>query len=390
MKSRNIELPFSKSVEKALREKSPFLQVVIGPRQVGKTTTMLKMLEENFENKFIYHSADQIFNATTSWLSEIWHESRQEKKILVIDEIQKIQNWSEVIKKLWDEDKRKSTFQGCVLLGSSSLDIQRGLTESLTGRFVLHSVFHWNYEESEKAYGLNFEKYLKYGGYPGSYQLLDSGELGWKKYVKNSIILTVIEKDILQFNTVKKPALFKQAFEIIMSYPAQEISYTKLLGQLQDGGNVELIKYYLSLYEGAYLIKVLDKYSNKKVLTKSSSPKILPMSPCLYYLEIQSEYSEIERGRVFEVIVGMQLVRTGEEIYYWREGNYEVDYILKKGKSLFAVEVKSGRKKSSLGLEKFCEKFPNAQKVIITTENYQKFELDPMSFLSWESVPGTF
>jgi predicted AAA+ superfamily ATPase len=303
------------------------------------------------------------------------------KKILIIDEIQKIQNWSEVIKKLWDEDKRKSSFQGCVLLGSSSLDIQRGLTESLTGRFILHPAFHWNYEESDRAYKINFEQYLKYGGYPGSYQLIGEDERSWKSYVKNSIILTVIEKDILQFNTVKKPALFKQAFEVIMSYPAQEISFTKLLGQLQDGGNVELIKYYLSLYEGAYLIKVLDKFSNKKTLVKSSSPKILPMSPCLYYLEIQSEYTEIERGRVFEVIVGMQFVRTGEQIFYWREGNFEVDYILKKGKKVFAIEVKSGRKKSSLGLDKFCEKFPGSQKIIITIENYQKFEEDPMGFL---------
>ncbi|MCK6596329.1 MAG: AAA family ATPase, partial [Bacteriovoracaceae bacterium] len=139
MKTQNIELPFSKKVERALKEKSPFLQVIIGPRQVGKTTTTLKMLEESFENKFLYHSADQVFNATSSWLSEIWQESRREKKILIIDEIQKIQNWSEIIKKLWDEDKRKSAFQGCVLLGSSSLDIQRGLTESLTGRFILHS-----------------------------------------------------------------------------------------------------------------------------------------------------------------------------------------------------------------------------------------------------------
>ncbi len=376
-----IELPFSKKVQKALSEESPFLQVIIGPRQVGKTTTTLNMLEEHFKNKYLYYSADQIFNATANWLSEIWQESRREKKILIIDEIQKIQNWSEVIKKLWDEDKRKSSFQGCVLLGSSSLDIQRGLTESLTGRFILHPAFHWNYEESDRAYKINFEQYLKYGGYPGSYQLLEEDERSWKSYVKNSIILTVIEKDILQFNTVKKPALFKQAFEIIMSYPAQEISFTKLLGQLQDGGNVELIKYYLSLYEGAYLIKVLDKYSNKKTLVKSSSPKILPMSPCLYYLEIQSEYTEIERGRVFEVIVGMQLVRTGEQIFYWREGNFEVDYILKKGKKVFAIEVKSGRKKSSLGLDKFCEKFPGSQKIIITIENYQKFEEDPMGFL---------
>lgn len=381
MNNRQIELPFSKNVKTALIQKSPFIQVIIGPRQVGKTTTTLKVLEENFTNKYVYYSADKVFNATTAWIHEIWQESRREKKILVIDEIQKVSNWSEVIKKLWDEDKRNSSLIGCVLLGSSSLDIQRGLTESLTGRYILHPAYHWNFHESQLAYNLSFPEYLKYGGYPGSYDLINDSLGNWKNYVKNSIVLTVIEKDILQFHTVKKPALFKQAFEIIMSYPAQEISFTKLLGQIQDGGNVELIKYYLSLYEGAYLIKTLEKFSSKKVLTKSSSPKILPLAPCLYFLEILEEYSAEEKGRVFELIVGMQLVRTGEELFYWRDGNSEVDFVLKKGKKVYGIEVKSGRKKSSTGLEKFKQKFPEAKTIIISPENYRDFELDPISFL---------
>lgn len=195
------------------------------------------------------------------------------------------------------------------------------------------------------------------------------------------LILTVIEKDILQYHTVKSPALFKQAFEIIMSYPAQEISFTKLLGQLQDKGNVELIKYYLSLYEGAFLVKVLEKYSAKKIITKASTPKILPMAPCLYYLEILDEYIAEERGRVFELIVGAQLVRTDESLYYWREGNDEVDFVLKKGRKLYAIEVKSGRKKSEKGLAKFKEKFSEAKLIMITPENYKEFESNPMKFL---------
>lgn len=381
MKKTSIELNFSTSVQRALHEKSPLIQVIIGPRQVGKTTTTQRMLEAEFKDQYLFYSADEIFNATPEWIMEIWQEAKSSKKILVIDEIQKVLNWSEVLKKLWDQDKRNSQFFGCIILGSSSLAIQRGLTESLTGRFILHQAFHWNYEESNRGYELDFASYLKYGGYPGSYEYIHRDEKSWKNYVKNSIILTVIEKDILQFNTVKKPALFKQAFEIIMSYPAQEISYTKLLGQIQDGGNVELIKYYLSLYEGAYLIKILEKFSGKKIITKSSSPKILPLAPCLFYLEILDEYSKEERGRVFEVLAGMQLVRTGENLYYWREGKFEVDYVLKKGKKIFAIEVKSGRKRSMSGLEKFKEKFPEAKIVILTKENYFKFENDPLDFL---------
>lgn len=374
-----IKLPFINSLSTSLSQKNGFLQVIIGPRQVGKTTTILKYLQDSHNDNFEFYSADEVFNASASWILEIWTKARSTKKILVIDEIQKCENWSSIIKKLWDEDKKNKIIFPCLLLGSSSLEIQKGLSESLTGRFQLHHAFHWNYIESKTGYGLNFEEYLTFGGYPGSYQFTNKKE--WIKYVKQSIILTVIEKDILQFHTVKSPALFKQAFEIIMSYPAQEISYTKLLGQIQDKGNVELVKYYLSLYEGAFLIKILEKYSGKKIKSKASAPKILPLAPCLYYLEIQDVYRTEEKGRVFEMIVGAQLVRTEETLYYWREGNNEVDFVLKKGRKLFAIEVKSGRKKSEAGLLKFQEKFPDAKLVMITLENYESFEKDPMDFL---------
>lgn len=374
-----INLNFILKLDNSLMNESNLLQVIIGPRQVGKTTTVLKYLNEKHPNHFHFYSADEVFNASSSWIMEIWSKARSEKKILVIDEIQKCENWAAIVKKFWDEDRRNNISLPCILLGSSSLEIQKGLTESLTGRFQLHRAFHWNFEESHNGYGLSFDEFLKIGGYPGSYLFKEKNE--WIKYVKQSIILTVIEKDILQYHTVKSPALFKQAFEIIMSYPAQEISYTKLLGQLQDKGNTDLIKYYLNLYEGAFLIKVLEKYSAKKILTKSSTPKILPLAPCLYYVEILDEYTPEERGRVFELLVGAQLVRTEESLYYWREGNDEVDFVLKKGRKLYAIEVKSGRKKSQKGLDKFKEKFPAAKIIFITTENYQLFEKDPMAFL---------
>ena len=378
-----INLDFTAKLENALALNNGLLQVIIGPRQVGKTTTVLKYLNENHPDKFLFYSADEVFNATPNWILEIWSKARIENKILVIDEIQKCENWSAVIKKFWDEDKKNKKTFPCILLGSSSLEIQKGLTESLTGRFQLHKAYHWNHAESKKGYGISFEDYLKIGGYPGSYIFKDQNE--WAKYVKQSIILTVIEKDILQYHTVKSPALFKQAFEIIMSYPAQEISYTKLLGQLQSKGNTELIKYYLSLYEGAFLVKVLEKYSAKKIISKSSTPKILPLAPCLYYLEILDDYKSEELGRVFELVVGAQLVRTDESLFYWREGNDEVDFVLKKGRKLYAIEVKSGRKKSQKGLQKFKENFPGAKLILITFDNYQEFEKSPMEFLESSS-----
>ena len=264
-------------------------------------------------------------------------------------------------------------------MGSSSLDLQRGLTESLTGRFQLISAFHWNYHESQEGYDLTLDEYMKFGGYPGSYTLINKES--WGQYLKNSIVETVIEKDILKNHTVKSPALFKQAFELLISYPAQEISYTKLLGQLQNSGNTELIKHYIRLYEGAFLLKALEKFSTSAIKVRSSSPKILPLCPAFYYSNILDEYAPAEKGRVLELMVGAQLVRTGLELYYWREGQNEVDFVVKKGKRIWAVEVKSGRKRGLLGLENFLAKYPGSKAVIITLENYLDFEKDPKTFL---------
>ncbi len=373
------KLPFISALDASLRSRSDLIQVILGPRQVGKTTTILEYLRSHLPDQHHYVSADAVFNATPEWLRQQWDTAQRQGLLLVIDEIQKCHNWAEFIKALWDDAKRHKRERRCVLLGSSSLSIQKGLTESLTGRFQLITAFHWNARESFDGYKLSFSDFLKFGGYPGSYPMIGSDE--WRRYVSGSIISTVIEKDILQFHTVRSPTLFRQAFEIIIGYPAMEISYTKLLGQLQSKGNVELVKHYLALYEGAYLIKVLEKFSGSRLKTKSSSPKILPMAPCLHYLTHLDSYSTDEVGHVFEAIVGTQLVRTGEDLFYWREGRHEVDYVIRRGKQIWAIEVKSGRRRTTSGIDQFLKTYPKAKAVFVTQENYAQFEEDPMGFL---------
>ena len=374
-----INLNFISTLKKRIDSRTGLVQVILGPRQVGKTTTTLKLLEEHYRSNSIYVSADSVFNPDAGWLRSNWQIALQDNKILVIDKIQKSFNWAESIKTLYDETKRRKKQLTCILLGSSSLEIQKGLSESLTGRFQLIRVPHWNLAESRQGYGLSFDDFLHYGGYPGSYEQIGSRD--WYDYVKNSIVSTVIERDILQFSKVKNPSLFRQAFELLISYPAQEISYTKLLGQLQDKGNVDLIKHYINLYEGAYLIKTLEKYSPKAIKVKASSPKIIPLAPALVYLPIRANFSAEERGRAFEALVGAQLLRTGEELFYWREGVAEVDFVLKRGRSLWGIEVKSGRRKSAAGLVVFKRSFPSARTSVITVDNYTSFEKDPMAFL---------
>jgi predicted AAA+ superfamily ATPase len=255
------------------------------------------------------------------------------------------------------------------------------VSESLTGRFELIRVPHWNYTDSRRGFKWDLETYLTYGGYPGSYAFVDDWQR-WREYVHHSIIETVIGKDILGQRSVTNPALFRQAFSLLTQYPAQEISYTKLLGQLQDRGNTDLIKHYIELYEGAFLIRALAKYSVKPVLRKSSSPKILPLCPALCTVTEGPDVARSPewRGRLFELAVGMELARLPGELFYWRENNAEVDYVYRFAGKTFAIEVKSGRKKKAGGLSVFIDRFPRAHPVLIDMENFLAFSKDPEKF----------
>lgn len=368
-------LPFVTDLRKRLEEKGPLIQVILGPRQVGKTTG-IRHCQELLKADTVYVSADDLPVHGRLWLIEQWQKARTKGRgtILIIDEIQKIGNWSETIKKLWDETRRGDI--KVVLLGSSSLELQRGLTESLAGRYEAIQVHHWNFHESRTIRKLPLEQYLEFGGYPGSYALLKDEER-FRNYVLQSIIDRVIDKDILSLARVKSPALFRQSFEILCSYPAQEISFTKLLGQLQEGGNVELVKYYITLFEGAFLIKALQKYSTKPIKTRVSSPKILPMCPALTLVSAKPH----ETGRQLELAVGALLARNFRNLHYWRDGANEVDFIAEDKTGLYAIEVKSGRRKSSHGLDVFLKRHAKAKPVFIDLENFEAFDKDPKAFL---------
>lgn len=379
--STQYERTFVSQLEKRLAAAAPLIQVLVGPRQVGKTTGLRQLLARASGN-YHYANADDLLVSDRSWLLEQWQKAllAGDGALLVVDEIQKIPNWSESIKSLWDAQPGRLRV---VLLGSGSLQIQSGLTESLAGRFELTRIFHWTFTELKEAFGYDLERFLLYGGYPGAVAFEDDYDR-WYAYLKDAIVEAVIGKDILQNRKVANPALFRQAFEILCRYPAQEISYTKLLGQLQDKGNTDLVKYYLELYTGAFLIYALEKYSNKAWLTRGSSPKILPACPALHTMTSGSRaLAEPEqRGRVFELAVGAELMQLPGELFYWREKNAEVDFVYRYQGKLYAIEVKSGRKKSAKGLEAFVHHFPEAHPVILTLDNFLQFSENPKMFLA--------
>lgn len=375
------ERAFVAQIEKRLGAAAPLIQVLVGPRQVGKTTGIRQLLARR-SGKYHYANADDLLVTDRSWLLEQWQKALLlgDDALFVVDEIQKVANWSEVIKSLWDLQPQRLRV---VLLGSSSLQIQSGLTESLAGRFELTRVYHWTFTELRDAFGYDLDRYLLYGGYPGAVAF--EGDFDrWYAYLKDAIVEAVIGKDILLNRKVANPALFRQAFEILCRYPAQEISYTKLLGQLQDKGNTDLVKYYLALYAGAFLIYSLEKYAAKGWLTRSSSPKILTACPALYTMTVgpQALADPEQRGRVFELAVGAELLQLPGELFYWREKNAEVDFVYHHQGLLYAIEVKSGRKKSTKGLQAFAQHFPQARSVILTPDNFPKLSEDPKKFLA--------
>ena len=354
------------------------IQVVQGPRQVGKTTGVLYFLKSQ-KKTYHYISADGVLENEISWILNEWQKACDKKvTYFVVDEIQKINNWSEIIKKIWDEKLRSKQHKKIrfILLGSSSLKIQKGLTESLTGRFQVINVYHWNFLETKKLISISLEDFLKVGGYPGSYKFIKKRDM-FESFIKSSIIEPVINMDILPFSSIQKPALFKQVFNILCSYPAQEISYTKLLGQLQNKGNTDLIKTYISFYEKAFLFRSLEKFSSKAVKIKSSTPKFLPLSPCFSLLSQQNQ----SPGRSFEATVGAQLLRLPGDLYYWRERNREVDFVFCFRHKIYGIEVKSGKKKFSSGMEVFLNKFKEARPVFIDKDNYKSFLSQTEQFL---------
>jgi len=374
------ERSFVAQLEQRLSAGQPLIQVLAGPRQVGKTTGV-KQLLARYPYTTHYANADDILTTDRTWLLEQWQKAllSGKKTLLVIDEIQKVPNWSETVKSLWDKAPKALRV---IILGSSSLQLQKGLTESLAGRFELIRTHQWTYDELKHAFKYDLDRYLTYGGYPGAVGYENEFDR-WYAYLKDSIIEAVVGKDILLNRKVGNPALFRQAFEILCRYPAQEISYTKLLGQLQDKGNTDLVKYYIELYSGAFLIHPLEKYSAKNYLSRGSSPKILVSCPALYTMhEGPQVLTDLEkRGRIFEAAVGTQLLQLPGNLYYWREKQKEVDFIYKYQGLLYAVEVKSGRRKLSQGLNTFLDKFPKARPVIITPENFAVFSENPRKYL---------
>jgi predicted AAA+ superfamily ATPase len=365
-------------LEQAVRHDHPLLQVVIGPRQVGKTTAVQQLLER-LDRPSHVASADTALPPGPEWIESHWSLATTLPAVaaaptmLVLDEIQKVRGWSEVVKRLWDEAIRARRPMRVILLGSSSLLLQRGLMESLAGRFLLHRCPHWSWEECRKAFGWDLDRWLYFGGYPGAASFADDETL-WKRYVADSLVEPAIARDVLQLQTVHKPALLRHLFALSAAFPAQCVSYNKMLGQLQDAGNTTTLAHYLKLLATAFLVSGLELYSAGRGRHRGSSPKLILWNSALIHALSPRSFAEARRegawwGRVVENAIGAHLLNHLPEpawqVTYWREGNQEVDFVVTQGREVWALEVKSGRPGHLSGLAAFRARYPHSHALLV-------------------------
>lgn len=359
-----------------------FIQVVVGPRQVGKTTLVKQVLDE-CAVPHLHFSADNVPASGSSWIADCWDTARarmaagKEKEfLLVIDEIQKIAQWSEVVKREWDADTWNGVGLKVILLGSSRVLLEKGLSESLAGRFEEIRMTHWSYKEMNDAFGMSLDEYVFYGGYPGAVGLTDDADR-WENYIGSAIVDATINKDILQNQVVTKPALLRQAFELGSSYSSRELSLNKLMGELQDAGNTTTLSSYFRMLSDSGMLTTLHKFAVNQARKRASAPKFQVYNNALR--AIYNDYSfaqALENRRIwgmyFESAIGAHIVCRAftdrYDAYYWRDGNNEVDYVIQKKDKVVAIEVKSNDESSSVGIEAFKKKF-NPYRVVVVGKN---------------------
>ena len=358
-------------IRKRLEEPRRFIQVVMGPRQVGKSTVVKQVLQD-IDLPYLLFSADNVPASNSAWVSNCWAAVRSQKEskaygcvILVIDEIQKIANWSEVVKKEWDDDTFHNLDIRVLLLGSSRVMLEKGLSESLPGRFEEIRMSHWSYAEMKECFGYTLDQYMFYGGYPGAAELIAEPDR-WEQYIQSAIIDTTINKDILMDTPISKPALLRQTFELGAAYSGEVLSLSKMIGSLQDAGNTVTLAGYINLLDESGMLCGIQKYSIDTARRRASIPKLQVYNNALkaIFNPYTFEQAILDRrawGRIFESSIGAWLVSQAFvhrfEVFYWRERDQEVDFILRKKGIVIAIEVKSNAEKNTKGLNSFKERF---------------------------------
>jgi hypothetical protein len=365
-------------VERMTEEENPLIQVVVGPRQTGKSTILTQALARVDVPRHVV-SSDEALVPSVEWLRSEWQQARNLTRagsspaLLVIDEVQKIPQWPNAVKALWDADQRNGVPLKVFLSGSSSLLLHKGLEDSLMGRFEVVRSSHWSFAEMHEAFGYSLDDFLFLGGYPGAARFAKN-EVRWTSYLRDSVIEPTIAQDVLATEDIRKPALMRALFRLGAAYSGQELSYTKIVGQLQDAGNTVTVAHYLELLGKAGMLSALPKYDEKELVQRRSSPRLMVHDTSLMTAISGKGRARLLgepdlRGHVVESAVGAYLLarapEEGFDVFWWREGVKEVDFVLRRGEDLAAVEVKSGAESRQGGMASFLTAHPTAKRIVV-------------------------
>jgi hypothetical protein len=355
------------------------IQIVTGPRQVGKTTLLLRVADD-LGPRCRYAAADSPEASLPGFWERLWADAeslaRERPAVLLIDEIHVLQEWASRLKGQWDRARRLRLPLHVVVTGSSTLRVGAESRESLAGRFERLTLGHWSAASLAETFGLARDEAaalcVTLGGYPGSMPYR-TDVARWRAYVRDAIIEPAIGRDILAGGVVRRPGLLRQVFAVAATCPAQIVSLQKIQGQLHDRGALETVAHYLDLLADAYLVAALEKFATRPARRRAAPPKLIALNNGLLSAmhPVGPPDPNRERSRFGSWVENACLaaaINAGQQVTYWREEPLEVDAIIEGSWGTWAVEVKTGAFEPSdlRGLLEFCRRHRGFKPLVVT------------------------
>lgn len=373
-------------LKKRISEPAPSrIQILTGPRQVGKTTLLLD-LARSTKIASRYLALDAPEASIPGWWDRQWELILQvagEKKVLLLlDEVQFLPDWTRVVKSAVDQIYRMKIPVHIIATGSSALKVGAGAKETMAGRFERLAICHWAPSDIQKAFRLTpkeaVTRYLRFGGFPGGMNLISDLQR-WRAYIRDSIMEPAIGRDLIHAEKIRKPSLFRQVFGICTKYPSEIVSLGKIGGALLEEGTLDTISQYLEILQEAYLVAPIRKFSRKEIRRRASPPKLIPLSNAFLaasgHENLPTHQSDPQAwGRWVETACIAFLINSGLTVHYWREEPFEVDVVVENADGEWAIEIKSGAFSGGdlRGLFEFCKKFPSFTPIVICENEHQE------------------
>ncbi len=376
------------------------IQLVTGPRQVGKTTLLLDLAAERAD-RALYAAADAPEATLPGYWERFWADAEARAAsgplAVLLDEVHLLPSWAAALKGQWDRFGRRRIPIHIIATGSSALRVTHGSRESLAGRFERLAFAHW----SAGALAATFRmadadaarQAVLFGTYPGA-SPLTGDEARWRAYVRDAIIDPAIGRDVLALGQVRRPALLRQVFAVAAGSPAAIVSLQKIQGQLAERGALETVSHYLGLLQEAYLVAALEKFATRATRRRAAPPKLVTLNNALISAVHPDgppdEGREPARfGAWVENACLASAVNHGQRVTYWREEPLEVDAVIDGSWGRLAVEIKTSRFESRdlAGLFEFCRRYPAYLPVVVTRpgdeETARRFGLRAMSWVEF-------